>query len=127
MSDIITEPVQVTKQIKTRARQIYIDNQFNADKRIDFISEGLIIVDGKPAGTESKPAVTRSIPKVISNTITINDPITGKDTTISVAGMAMAIEEFYVLWYNEDRVIDEAAAAAAAAAIAKAAEVKPTV
>ena len=103
MPDIITDPVSVSKRIKTRARQIYIDNPLGADKRLDFASEGAVLLDDAFAGSESRPSVTRMLSTVATKTVTITDPVTAQSVTISVAGIATAIETCYVDWYTEDR------------------------
>jgi hypothetical protein len=132
MPDIISDPVVVTKRVKTRACQIYISNPYAADKRLDFTSEARILLDDANGGVEpqSPPAVTRMVSQVAAKTVTITDPVTGQAVTVSVAGIATAIEQCYVDWFNDDRAAEaaakaaeEAAAAArAAAAAARAAE-----
>lgn len=125
MPDIISDPVVVTKRVKTRACQIYIDNAFAADKRIDFTSEARILLNDANGGVEpqSPPSVTRMMSQAATKTVTITDPVTSQSVTLSVAGIATAIEQCYVDWFNDDRAAEAAARAAEeAAAAARAAE-----
>lgn len=103
MPDILSPLETVTKQVKTRAPRIHIENPSGPEKSISFASESVVMIDGVPVATLDAPPVKRAFPAVAAETFTITDPVTGQAVTISVAGIATAIEEAYVRWYNQDR------------------------
>jgi hypothetical protein len=127
--DIYENPTTVNMVEKVRSFRTELDTPFIGDRRISFHSERLRLSDDLGETAESvlarnqEPVVTRLFNEVATEVITVTDPVLGKDVTISVAGVALAITSRYVAWYHENKAAEAAAiAAAAAAAAAKEAE-----
>lgn len=116
MPDILSPIVTVQKRVKTRASEIVIQNPETGrgDKVVTFATEHVTFLDGERQTAISGAPVVRRVADVAAETVTVVDPGTGQTVTISVAGIAAAIEQAYVDWYQED--VAAAAAAAAAAA-----------
>ena len=55
------------------------------------------------------------VTNVVTEVITIDDPVTGQSVTISIAGVAEVIGAFYCKWYKDDRDAEAARAATALA------------
>ncbi len=116
MPDIITAPTTVEKTIKTRAPFIGITNPESpagapfAGKSIDFNCAHVLRLDGKTVsavnvdeeGKQLPSNVKRNIGDVFMQKQTFTDPVTGQEVTLSVAGLAMAIENVFAQWYGED-------------------------
>lgn len=100
MPEIITEAKTVVVQEKTRAKTVVINNPLGGTKSIDFLQEVVTLTDSVPTDSRGVLPLTILVDDVISDKVTVNDPIVGGPVEISVAGIAMAIEEFYVKWFN---------------------------
>lgn len=106
---IITDAVSVAKRVKTRAKRIIIDNPIDGDQSVYFEVEEHVLLDDVPtAGYRGAPDLSRVIASVATKTVTVTDPVTGEDVTVSVAGVATAIQALFVDWFNEDKAAREA-------------------
>lgn len=103
MPDIFV-PVDTSAEVKQKVRtnKITISNPFNGSKSMSFRNEKITLVDNVETGRDRAPNTTRSFDDVAAEMITITDPVTSQEITISVAGVATAIEEAYVAWWYED-------------------------
>lgn len=103
MTDIFL-PVDSNAEVKQKVRtnKITISTPYNGSKVMSFRNEKITLVDGNETGRDRAPNTTRNFDEVVAETITITDPVTNEEITISVAGVATAIEEAYVKWWNED-------------------------
>jgi hypothetical protein len=114
--DIYENPAQVNTVEKVRSFRTEIETPYAGDRTISFHSERLVMDASKGEAAEAviarKPQapVVRPFSGVMLELITFTDPVTQKSVTISVAGLATAINDRYVTWYEQDK----AAAAAAA-------------
>lgn len=116
MPDIITSPTTVEKTVKTRSPFIGITNPESPSndpflgKSIDFNCSHVLRLDGKTvsavntdeAGNPLLSNVKRDVKTVFAQVQTFIDPVTGHTVTLSVAGLALAIETLFSQWYAED-------------------------
>lgn len=103
MSDIFSDPKIVEYREKIRAYRIQIENPLAGEKRIEYVTEKQPFLDGEPLGeSQSAPWVSRNFSDVITETVTVVDPVTSEEITVSVAGIATLVESAFVKWYNED-------------------------
>ena len=105
MPDIYTDPELIQRRWRTRAKKIIITNPpseagINGKKEIIFDVEEVPYDNNMPKFDEarSKAPLKIGVMDVVAQTFTIFDPITRQNVTISVAGIASAIEEAYVTW-----------------------------
>lgn len=103
MSDIFL-PVEATEvKQKVRTNKITISNPYQGNKVISMRNEMITLVDDVERGRKNISNTTRNFADVQTELITITDPVTSQEITISVAAVATAIEETYVKWWNEDQ------------------------
>jgi hypothetical protein len=108
MPDIFTESTLIQRRWKKRAKKIVITNpssEMASDnkKEIIFDVEEVPYDNNMPKFDETKslPPLKVGFSDVITETFTIFDPITRKNVTISIAGIASAIEEAYFTWQTK--------------------------
>ena len=108
MPDIYTTSELLDRRWKTRAKKIVItnppsDNELGLEKEIIFDIEDIPYDNNIPKYDESfqQPPLKISVPNVASEIFVVFDPITRQNVTLSVAGIALAIEEAFVKWKNK--------------------------
>lgn len=102
MSDILTAPILAQIQEKVRAKSLIITNTLGTDPNLAFVSEKLVILDGKVVASVRAPPVVRNLAGIATRRVTVIDPATLDEVTISAAGVARVIEELYCQLYTED-------------------------
>jgi hypothetical protein len=102
MEIIATKETPAVKKVHTRSVLVTIQNPWEGIPTIRFQNENRLLLDGKSAASLPCPSLTRKLPDVASQTITINDPVTKKKVTISVAGVGEAIASLFCRWFKED-------------------------
>jgi hypothetical protein len=107
MPDIYTSPELIERKWKTRARKIIITNppsdaSQEDQKEVIFDVEDVPYDNNIPKYEDSRKKTPLKVVlnDVITETFTIFDPVTRQNVNISVAGIATAIEECYVVWQN---------------------------
>jgi hypothetical protein len=105
MPDIFTNSELIERRWKTRAKKIIItnppsDNETGLEKEIIFDVEDIPYDNNIPNYIESfqQPPLKISISNVASEIFVVFDPVTKQNITISVAGIASAIEEAFAKW-----------------------------
>lgn len=101
MPDIIENVTTGQKSERVRAVAVNITTPLIGERVIEFPSERLLLLDGEVIGTKPQGAIVRNFSDVMTQTVSIADPVTGQSITISVAGIAMAIADRYETWYRE--------------------------
>lgn len=91
-----------TRTYRAAAVEIVRDLSDEDNTRISFpvVSDTAI---GDETVRKNEPSVTRIFGVVKTQTTTITDPVTGKEITISAAGVQIALREFFIAWLTEDR------------------------
>jgi hypothetical protein len=102
MSDIFIPITGDELKKKIRTKKITIHNPYEGEKKMVFRNEERTLIDNVSTGVKNISNTVRSFDNVITETITITDPVTQQEITMSVAGIATAIEDLYVRWWNED-------------------------
>jgi len=89
-----------------RAKRVVIHNPTTGTPSVSFRNEKVVYetVDGVETAiaTSKLPSTSRNIQNVALETATVTDPVTGQEVTISVAGLDVVIEEFFLRWFQED-------------------------
>lgn len=100
MTDMYTDSQLIERRWKTRAKKIVITNPVEGQKQIVFDVEAIPYDNNVPKLEEAqtKRPLKINVEEVATNMFTIFDPVTGKNITISAAGIAMAIEAAFVDW-----------------------------
>lgn len=108
MSDIYTNAELLERRWKTRAKKIIItnppsDNEGGLQKEIIFDVEDIPYDNNIPKYNETKqqPPLKVGLSNVVTEIFVVFDPITRQNVTISVAGIASAIEEAFVKWQSK--------------------------
>ena len=97
----------VTQRARTFIVQIKTPN--GGERVIEFPVEAVIVAgSGSEAKTLGKvdqppPWVIRQFPTVQTEVIELTDPVTGQTVQISVAGIAVAIQNRFITWFLEDQ------------------------
>ena len=105
MPDIYTNPQVIERRWRTRAKKIVITNPpseagLNCQKQIIFDVENIPYDNNIPQfdQAQAQPPLKVNVNDVATQIFTVLDPVTGKNVTISVAGVAAAIESGFVTW-----------------------------
>jgi hypothetical protein len=98
----------VTQRARTFIVQIKTPN--GGERVIEFPVEAVILSGDKTLGKVDTPPpwVIRQFTSVQIEVIELTDPVTGKVVTISVAGLAVAIQDRFITWFMEDQAKREA-------------------
>lgn len=107
MSDIFLPIESSEVKQKVRTNKITISNPYNGNKVISMRNEMITLVDDIERGRKNISNTTRIFSDVATELITITDPVTSQEITLSVAAVALAIEDAYVKWWNEDQATEE--------------------
>lgn len=100
-------PIETTGiKAVARANRVVIHNPTKGTPTVSFRNEKVVYenIDGVPTAvaTSRLPSTTRNITNVITETVTVTDPVTQQEVTVSIAGMDAIIEEFFLRWFQED-------------------------
>lgn len=107
MSNIYVETKNnVEVKEKVRTNRITINNPHLGKKTINFRNEKLTLVDDVETGKEKFPNTNRDFDAVITELITVTDPVTQQEVTVSIAGIATIVEAAFIKWWNEDNPED---------------------
>ena len=91
-------------KVVVRSQSLSLRTPLEGETFFSFHVEALQLdADGKQIGSQSVDAdkIERSLDTTADQTVTINDPSTGEDVTISVSGVKAALAAFFSIWYQE--------------------------
>jgi len=89
-----------------RANRVIINNPPKGEATVSFRNEKVIYEDVEGVetalATSKLPSTVRRVTDVVAETVTVTDPVTQQEITVSIAGMDAIIEEFFLRWFQED-------------------------